>query len=90
MKKVVLFTVLVNVLAALGATAALAGVKVDVCHIPPGNPANFVDQGAIIGGTGRFRGASGEYSDVATDDPSIRSATFDFDERNGGKSDDDD
>jgi hypothetical protein len=41
MKKLTLFTLLVSVLAAFGATTAMAGAKLKVCHIPPGNPENF-------------------------------------------------
>lgn len=40
MKKLTLFTLLVSVLATFGATTAMAG-KQSICHIPPGNPANF-------------------------------------------------
>ena len=41
-KKLVLLVVLVAALAAFGAVPAQAGgsSKVQVCHIPPGNPAN--------------------------------------------------
>ena len=38
-KTLYLFTALG--LAALGATAAQAGTKVLICHVPPGNPDNF-------------------------------------------------
>ena len=41
MKKLVVFTVLVAILAAFGAAAAQAGAKVEICHIPPGSPENF-------------------------------------------------
>ena len=41
MKKLFLFTMLVTVMAAFGATAAQAGDKVDVCHFPPENPDNW-------------------------------------------------
>ena len=42
MKSKLTATVLVIVLASLGAAASVAigNDKVDVCHIPPGNPAN--------------------------------------------------
>jgi hypothetical protein len=42
MKKKLTLAILVAVLAIAGAAAASAGGagKVDVCHIPPGNPAN--------------------------------------------------
>ena len=41
MKKLVQSTMLVIALAGFAATAAQAGVKVEICHVPPGNPANF-------------------------------------------------
>ena len=41
MKKLFLFTLLVAALAAFGAVAAQAGIRVQICHIPPGNPVNF-------------------------------------------------
>ncbi len=40
-KKLCLFTILVALVVAFGATAAQAGAKVEICHLPPGNPANF-------------------------------------------------
>ena len=41
MKKLLLFAMLVSALAAFGTVAAQAGIKVQICHIPPGNPANL-------------------------------------------------
>ena len=44
------------------------------------DPSTFPgDRGIIIGGTGTFRGISGEYFDEGTDDPTIFRATFDSD-----------
>lgn len=40
-KKLILFTMLVTGVVAFGAVAAQAGEKVDVCHLPPGNPYNW-------------------------------------------------
>jgi uncharacterized membrane protein len=42
MKRKMMFSILLAVLAVVGAAAAFADSagKVDVCHIPPGNPAN--------------------------------------------------
>ena len=41
MKKLTLITLTIAVLAVLAATTAQAGNKVEICHIPPGNPDNF-------------------------------------------------
>jgi cysteine-rich repeat protein len=40
MKKLTLFTLLVNVLMMFGAANATAADKVQLCHVPPGNPEN--------------------------------------------------
>ncbi len=41
MKTILRLTLLATTLAVLGTTGVAAGVKVEICHIPPGNPANF-------------------------------------------------
>ena len=42
MKRLYIVTILMSMLAAFGAPAVFAGaVKVDVCHVPPGDPDNF-------------------------------------------------
>ncbi len=66
---------LLTLMAALAATTALAGpAKVDVCHIPPGNPDNFhtitVSQNAVLAhlGHGDLLGACGDSCETLCDD----------------------